>query len=90
MTNIICDACKRPIPAATRTYAWEIRYDRYETHKDKDICPDCLEKLYNEVHAEMEESPAFHFKEAKNIFEDKLEELCAWDDAERNKVLELD
>ncbi|HUV06190.1 MAG TPA: hypothetical protein VMX75_00585 [Spirochaetia bacterium] len=90
MTNIICDLCKRPIPAAIRNYSWESRHERYDTYKDKDICPECLEKLHDEIHAELEEKPVFRFDETKTILEKKLTEMGAWTEKERNKFLDLD
>jgi hypothetical protein len=38
MTDIICDACKKPVPGARRDY-------NYVTFMDKDLCLSCEEKL---------------------------------------------
>jgi hypothetical protein len=87
MTNIICDICKNPIPDAVRVYSWQKRYERYDTIKDKDICPDCLGALDEEMHAELETRAEFQFKEAKEILEDKLEKMAKWQPKARDKVL---
>ena len=87
MTNIICDFCKKPIPDAIRVYSWEKRYERYDTIKDKDICPDCLKVLEDEMHAVLEESPVFQFGEVKQLLEDKVEELGAWSTRSKNRLL---
>jgi len=87
MTNIICDFCKKSIPDAARVYSWEKRYERYDTIKDKDICPDCLKVLEDEMHAELKERTVFQFSEVKQLLEDKVEELGAWSTRSKNKVL---
>ena len=87
MTNIICDFCKKPIPEAVRIYSWQKRYERYDTIKDKDICPDCLKRLDDEIHAELEEREVFQFGDAKEILESKVDELGAWSTRSKNKVL---
>ena len=87
MTNIICDICKKPIPDAVRIYSWEKRYERYDTIKDKDICPDCLAQLEEEIYAEMEKRADFQFLDTKKIMTDKLESLSKWAPKDRNKVL---
>jgi hypothetical protein len=87
MTNIICDICKKPIPDAVRVYSWEKRYERYDTIKDKDICPDCLFRLDEEIHAELEKKDKFEFHEVKDILNDKLESLSKWQAKARKKVL---
>ncbi len=87
MTNIICDFCKKPIPEAVRIYSWEKRYERYDTIKDKDICPDCLKVLEDEMHAELEEKTVFQFGEVKQLLEDKVEELGAWNTRSKNRIL---
>jgi hypothetical protein len=87
MTNIICDFCKKPIPEATRIWSWQKRYERYDTIKDKDICPTCLKMLDDEIHDEMEERDLFQFGEVRQVLEDKLEELGAWSARRKNKML---
>jgi hypothetical protein len=87
MTNIICDFCKKPIPDATRIYSWEKRHERYDTIKDKDICPDCLKVLEEEMHAELAGRALFLFGEVKQVLEEKIEELGAWSARSKNKVL---
>jgi len=87
MTNIICDFCKKPIPEAVRIYSWEKRYERYDTIKDKDICTDCLKVLEEEIHAELAGKTLFLFGEAKQVLEEKIEELGAWSARSKNKVL---
>jgi len=87
MTNIICDICKKPIPEAVRIYSWQKRYERYDTVKDKDICPDCLALLEEEVHAEMEKKNRFEFGDSKKTLVGKLESLSKWQAKDRNKVL---
>jgi hypothetical protein len=86
MTNIICDICKKPIPAAVRVYSWEKRYERYDTIKDKDICPDCLAHLDEEIHAELERKTNFQFRDAKKILENKVDTLGKWDPRARKRI----
>jgi hypothetical protein len=87
MTNIICDICKKPIPDATRIYSWAKRYARYDTIKDKDVCPNCLAALEDKIHAEMENRDEFQFNDAKQVLEDKLERMSKWQPKARSKVL---
>ena len=87
MTNILCDICKRPIPEAIRSYSWATRFDRYDTLKDKDFCVDCQTVLEKAVDEELAKNEDYRFVDQKRILNQKLEELCAWDEAERDKVL---
>ena len=88
MTVIVCDICKNPIPAATRTYSWQTRYDRYETIKDKDMCPDCLGHLETSVNEELGQVDKFQFLEYKNTLAEKLSEMGMWDTKEKNRLIE--
>ena len=87
MTNIICDVCKRPVAYAGRTYSWATRFELYDTIKDKDLCPDCLGVLLDEVEKVMAETDDYQFLAQKQALEDKLEELTVWDEREKDKVL---
>ena len=75
MTNIVCDICKKVIPDSTRNYSWETRYARYDTIKDKDLCPDCLGDLNDEIGGVMENHSKYGFETYKSTLSKKLEEL---------------
>lgn len=77
MTEIICDVCRKAIPNSVRCYSWESRNERYDTIKDKDICPACLNELDGEVRKEMEAVPKYTFGGHRETFVSKLEELTS-------------
>ena len=75
MTEIVCDSCKKAIPSAKRNYSWETRDDRYDTIKDKDLCPECLAELGNTVMQEMESETEFTLMGYQKTLVDKLGEV---------------
>ena len=75
MTEIVCDSCRKVIPSATRNYSWESRDDRYDTIKDKDLCPECLATLDGAILKEMESEAQFSFPGFQKTLEEKLGEL---------------
>ena len=72
MTNIICDMCKKSIPAAKRRYTWKVRNSRYETVLDKDLCPACQEKLENQTKGAFENKDTFGFHAYRAAYQELL------------------
>jgi hypothetical protein len=72
MTNIICDMCKKSIPAAKRRYTWKTRNNRYDTILDKDLCPACLEKLEEQTKHTFESKENFGFHAYRTTYQEIL------------------
>ncbi len=56
MTAIVCDACKKPVPAARREV-------NYFTVLDKDLCESCHDGLKDATKQQMRARPSYSFKE---------------------------
>ena len=54
MTITYCDVTKKPIEGGTTAYSWEIRQYRYDQLLDKDLSPDGMATLQDEIRKEME------------------------------------
>ena len=55
MTAIVCDICKKAVPAARREF-------NYFTILDKDVCEACHDELRDEVKAQMRTRSPYSFK----------------------------
>ena len=77
MTEIVCDICRKAIPNSVRCYSWETRNERYDTIKDKDICPACVDELEGEIHKVMGTSDKYTFGGHRETLVNKLEELTS-------------
>ncbi|MBN2536403.1 MAG: hypothetical protein JXB88_26200 [Spirochaetales bacterium] len=75
MTITYCDVTKKPIEGGTTSYSWEIRNYRYDTVLDKDLSPDGMATLEDEVRKEMGAKTEFNFMEHKRVLKEKLNEL---------------
>jgi hypothetical protein len=65
MTAIVCDICKKAVPAARREF-------NYFTILDKDICEECHDELKDATKAQMRARHPYTFKDyqdslAKNL-----------------------
>jgi hypothetical protein len=56
MTAIVCDACKKAVPAARRDM-------NYFTILDKDLCEPCRDELHGVTKAQMRARPPYVFKD---------------------------
>ena len=55
MTAIVCDICKKAVPAARREF-------NYFTILDKDVCEECHDELRDEVKAQMRARSPYTFQ----------------------------
>jgi len=55
MTAIVCDICKKAVPAARREF-------NYFTILDKDVCEECHDELRDNVKAQMRARSPYTFK----------------------------
>ena len=72
MTITYCDITKKPIENATSNYTWDTKERRYDTILDRDLSPEGMRKLQDEIFKEMDTRKTFNFMEHKQVLEDKL------------------
>ncbi|HUI71215.1 MAG TPA: hypothetical protein VL354_11915 [Spirochaetia bacterium] len=68
MTAIVCDICKKAVPAARR----EINYF---TILDKDICEPCHDELKNETKQQMRTHQIYTFKDYYDVLARNLKQM---------------
>ena len=75
MTVTYCDVTGNEIRSATTNYSWKIRNRRYDVLRGRDFSVEGLQKLENEVYAEMAKNERFSFTAYKNALSTKISEL---------------
>jgi hypothetical protein len=75
MTITYCDVTKKPIEGGTTSFSWEIRKYRYDTILDKDLSPDGMATVEEEVRKELENKTEFNFMDYKRTLKEKLNDL---------------
>lgn len=76
MLHVICDICKKHIPGAHTSYAWDKRETNYRVVLDKAICVTCMDKFDETLRDNMTQKAEFGFLDHNRILKSTLEELC--------------
>lgn len=76
MLHIICDICKKHIPGAMTSFAWDKREKNYRAVLDKAICCSCMDKFDEELRNNMSEKSEYGFLDHNRILKSTLDKMC--------------